>query len=278
VVLAEAVGSCTDLQSTVVRPLRHFYGEQLRVAPLTVLVDPVRYAGIAATWADPASEPDLSYLYRHQLDEADIIAVNKADLLGAGEAETVKAAIQERFAHARIVLYSAVTGQGLDELVALWTGDSQLAEHTAFAVDYDRYGAAEAELAWTNQTLTVTAVDPAGFAPAKWVEQFLTAFSGAAGTLGTTVGHVKLRATSPDGTTKASLTGAGAAPSFDEQHWIPAQRAEIVLNARVQVSPEDLDTLIADAAEVADTGVGARSEGRAGDIFRPGFPVPVHRM
>src|SRR5690606_9968454 len=46
VVLAEAVGSCTDLQSTVVRPLRHFYGDRLEVAPLTVVVDPLRYVGV----------------------------------------------------------------------------------------------------------------------------------------------------------------------------------------------------------------------------------------
>src|SRR5690242_17672576 len=32
-VIAEAVGSCTDLQATVVRPLRRYYGERMVVAP-----------------------------------------------------------------------------------------------------------------------------------------------------------------------------------------------------------------------------------------------------
>src|SRR5215467_12477700 len=67
VVLAEAVGSCTDLQSTVVRPLRHFYAGRLDVSPLTVLLDPMRYAALSRHWLPLADEPDLAYLYRHQL-------------------------------------------------------------------------------------------------------------------------------------------------------------------------------------------------------------------
>lgn len=278
VVLAEAVGSCTDMQSTVVRPLRHFYGEQLSVAPLTVLVDPVRYAGLSALWQDPDTEPDLAYLFRHQLDEADVIAVNKADLLGPGEAETLCAAIRESFPHARVLSYSAATGEGLEELLSVWSSQPPADAHTPFAVDYDRYGAAEAELAWTNQTLVLSAAADEGFAPAGWVRQFLTTLSAAAAQRGAVVGHVKLRVTAPDGVTKASLTGAGSAPSFDEEQWIPAHEAAVVLNARVQVSPDELEEMIAAAAGSADQAVGASSSGRAGDIFQPGFPVPVHRM
>ena len=42
-VIAEAVGSCTDLQATVVRPLRRYYGDDMVVAPLTTVVDPLRH-------------------------------------------------------------------------------------------------------------------------------------------------------------------------------------------------------------------------------------------
>src|SRR5262249_48347925 len=71
VVIAEAVGSCTDLQSTVVRPLRRLYGDQLHTASLTVTLDPVRHAAIQALARQAGGETDLAYLYRHQLDEAD---------------------------------------------------------------------------------------------------------------------------------------------------------------------------------------------------------------
>src|SRR5438045_12035 len=40
VILAEPVGSCTDLVATVVEPLRHLYGEEYDVGPLAVLLKP----------------------------------------------------------------------------------------------------------------------------------------------------------------------------------------------------------------------------------------------
>jgi len=40
--IAEPVGSCTDLVATVTYPLRRIYGDSFTVAPLSVLVDPVR--------------------------------------------------------------------------------------------------------------------------------------------------------------------------------------------------------------------------------------------
>src|SRR5688500_153653 len=42
VFIAEPVGSCTDLKATVDYPLRRMYGGSHAVAPLSVLVDPVR--------------------------------------------------------------------------------------------------------------------------------------------------------------------------------------------------------------------------------------------
>src|SRR5229473_3455803 len=42
VFIAEPVGSCTDLIATVTYPLRRIYGDAFCIAPLSVLVDPVR--------------------------------------------------------------------------------------------------------------------------------------------------------------------------------------------------------------------------------------------
>jgi len=55
IVLAEAVGSCTDLTATVIRPLRTYFGERFQVAPLTVFVEPVRLRELvraSLAWAD----------------------------------------------------------------------------------------------------------------------------------------------------------------------------------------------------------------------------------
>src|SRR5437867_13252236 len=46
VFIAEPVGSCTDLVATVTYPLRRIYGDNFSIAPLSVLVDPVRAARV----------------------------------------------------------------------------------------------------------------------------------------------------------------------------------------------------------------------------------------
>ena len=81
VFLAEPVGSCTDLVATVSYPLRRLYGDRFEVAPLSVLVDPKRCARVLGV--GPESDRKFSqkvvYVYEKQLEEADLIVVNKCD-------------------------------------------------------------------------------------------------------------------------------------------------------------------------------------------------------
>src|SRR3977135_3551703 len=81
VFLAEPVGSCTDLRATVQYPLRRLYGDDYRVAPLSVLVDPVRAARILGLEPGRTFSPKVLYVYEKQLEEADLIVINKSDLL-----------------------------------------------------------------------------------------------------------------------------------------------------------------------------------------------------
>src|SRR5215207_4568475 len=72
VILAEPVGSCTDLMATVLRPLRQQYPDDYAIAPFTVLFDAGRnLSGFPS---------EVSDLYQWQLDEADTIALSKMDL------------------------------------------------------------------------------------------------------------------------------------------------------------------------------------------------------
>src|SRR4029079_15264365 len=74
VIFAEPVGSCLDLAATVLRPILRDEAARFRVAPLTVVVDPARAHQLADT-----PDSDLAYLFRHQLEEADIVCFSKAD-------------------------------------------------------------------------------------------------------------------------------------------------------------------------------------------------------
>src|SRR6476620_6945580 len=81
VFVAEPVGSCTDLVATVSYPLRRIYGDQFAIAPLSVLVDPVRALRIFGLEEGGQFSEKVAYIYRKQLEEADLIIINKCDLL-----------------------------------------------------------------------------------------------------------------------------------------------------------------------------------------------------
>ena len=81
VFIAEPVGSCTDLVATVAYPLRRMYGTDYTVAPLSVLIDPIRAARILGLEPGGRFSEKVLYVYHKQLEEANLLVVNKADLL-----------------------------------------------------------------------------------------------------------------------------------------------------------------------------------------------------
>ncbi|HEY0454723.1 GTP-binding protein [Actinophytocola sp.] len=271
VVLAEAVGSCTDLRATVVRPLRAHHGDGLRVAPLVTVVDPVRYRVFARSWA-AGEDSDTGYLYAHQLAEADVLAVNKIDLAGPGLGG-VLAELGRRNPAARVVPYSARSGE-VGALVDLLLADGE-PDRPDTGLDYDRYAAAEAELAWLNQEVAVCGP----VRPAVWASAALAALSAWAAATGALVGHAKVTVTGEGGLAKVSLTGAGEPLSVDLPGPDAVGEGHAVFNLRVACPPADLDRACVEAVAAADRVCGTSSGSGSGPAaFRPAYPRPTHRI
>ncbi|HEX6073667.1 MAG TPA: GTP-binding protein [Micromonosporaceae bacterium] len=274
-VIAEAVGSCTDLQATVVRPLRELYGSRFVVSPLTTVVEPLRYKAFSGGWERGESDSELSYLFDRQLAEADVLALNKIDITPP---DLIPATVQEltrRYPHAIVAPYSARTGEGLARLLKAWNGPLSIDRDVD--VDYDRYAAAEAELAWLNRVYEVTGTET-DFVPDTWIHQVLGALSELCAADGVTVGHAKVSLRTSEGTVNASVTAAGATPSLDGTMGRPATRGQAVFNVRVACPPEIIEAMIDRSVAVADRSNGVVSEVVEGTAFRPSYPRPVHRL
>ena len=113
--IAEPVGSCTDLKATVDYPLRRLYGDDYQVAPLSVMIDPLRALRILGMERARAFSSKVAYIYGKQLEEADILVINKIDLLSPSGLQTLREALAERFPKASIVAVSARQDIGLDD-------------------------------------------------------------------------------------------------------------------------------------------------------------------
>src|SRR5687767_6634350 len=91
--IAEPVGSCTDLAATVTYPLRRIYKDDFTVAPISVLVDPIRAQRVFGLEKGGSFSEKVIYIYKKQIEEADIVVISKSDLLEATQLDELKKAI-----------------------------------------------------------------------------------------------------------------------------------------------------------------------------------------
>jgi len=79
IILAEPVGSCTDLVATVIRPMRFLEANRLEMLAYSVLMEPLRWKELMEKEDDGISS--MKFLFNKQLEEADFILITKSDTL-----------------------------------------------------------------------------------------------------------------------------------------------------------------------------------------------------
>src|SRR6516225_11886433 len=119
VILAEPVGSCTDLVATVVQPLKDLYGARFSVAPYAVLFKPSHGLKILRDEAGGGFSPKAAYIFRKQLEEADAILINRIDELSPRQVDELADLVAGAYPGVPVLRVSAKTGQGFDALTQL---------------------------------------------------------------------------------------------------------------------------------------------------------------
>ena len=97
VVLAEPVGSCTDLVATVIRPLAQVYQRPFDIAPYGVILKPSHGAKILHNEPRGGFSPQAAYIFRKQIEEADFVIINRIDELSPETASALAADRVEQF-------------------------------------------------------------------------------------------------------------------------------------------------------------------------------------
>ncbi len=278
VVLAEAVGSCTDLTATVLRPLAAERPGLVSLAPLTVVVGAERYLAMLDD-AGPAPADPVAYLFRKQLEEAQVLVLNKTDLLDADSLEELRHVIAADFPAARVVETSARTGDGIADLTSLWLADVNGFQPRGITldIDYDVYAEAEARLGWVNASGDI-AGNGAAFSPEAWIDAFFAAVNRRVDEAGALVGHIKVQVNTAAGATKASLVSRGGSHQYGSHGSPSVSTGALLLNLRVETAPDQLERIVLESVAFADTQVGTTSGLANWQCFAPARPQPTHRL
>ncbi len=274
VFIAEPVGSCTDLKATVSHPLRELHGDAYQVAPLTVLVDPRRAQAVLGLTHGKSFSEKVIYVYRKQLEEAEIIVIHKADLLDEAARKELSDAMQREFPQAKVMVASSVSGEGLEAMYAAIAADDP-GDTGTMDVDYDVYAAGEALLGWVNIKGMVSGEDE--FDGNALIADLAARLRSRMATQGGEVAHLKMTLSPDEGGDMASnsLTRSDEQPQATHALAAPILTGELMVNLRAEADPQFLRDLVLETLAALPSARFSLSNAAA---FRPGRPTPTHRM
>lgn len=263
VIFAESVGSCTDLVATVLKPLLKQHPEWQPT--VTTFADAQLLGENAA-----AFDETVNYIYNKQLEEAQVIVVSKIDQLK--NPTHLQTKLEARFP-GKTILYQ----NSFDEThIARWLANLDAAAFTqdlpSLEIDYDTYGAGEAKLAWLDQQLEIES-------PSQQARHAALALCKLIAQTRHPIGHLKFLL---DGHTKISYTATSAqgpnVPAPDVPTPQPASTATLLINARIQTTPETLSKYVKAALRSIEQRYACSIRTLTESCFQPGYPRPTHRL
>lgn len=269
-IIAEPVGSCTDLSATIMQPLKDQFHEELLISPLSVLADPIRLAEIL-DGKTAGLHASAAYIFRKQLEESDMIVITKTDLLKPDELEFLKEKVKAHYPHSSVLALSSKSGIGIKEWLNKVMASTQTGQRIV-EVDYNIYAEGEAVLGWLNASITLSGelIDWDDFAV-----NFLKRLSKKIDALQIGVGHIKLIIANGTKFGTGNITGKADTLNMRGTAGI-SDESQLIINARIGTSPDELEQLVRKTLhEVAKDRIRIRVN--AWKCLSPGYPNPTFR-
>jgi G3E family GTPase len=276
ILMGEPVGSCTDFVAAVAHPIKIHYGGAFTFAPFSTMVDPDRVRELLLKETESTFPEDVAYLFGKQLEESDLIVLNKCDLLDPVETDRLVKALHDRFPGREVLVTSALKGNGMASWLNILLSDRPGADTVLRQIDYDRYAQAEAILGWLNAAVKVHSKE--SFAPGDVMLRLLVDIRDTLRQRNAGVGHLKLALTSGGQSTWANLTDLRSEPQLGRLQAQTASGGTLLVNARVKLEPAELEAVVREALAVAAETFALQIDIVDLQCFSPAYPHPPYRM
>lgn len=255
-----AVFVMSDIPGCGVGALDHVYhrlaqdcADEFTLSPFTVVVDPERLRMIMPEQADINLPEELVYLLKLQLEEADLVVLNKADLLDREDVDRYVDFLKAACPDIPVIVISALQKTNIAELADfITTHETQLKN---FSVRNNKeFEDAEAKLTWYNRRLYLKTKDGSKVDCNAVVDDMIEAIRMGLIERKRNVPHLKTFATSGNGDfSKASLIGVDYDIEYAQKLLRPHKNLRMIINARAVCESRPLSRLMDDALdEVCD--------------------------
>jgi len=276
IILAEPVGSCTDLVATVIQPIRQLFDAEFKIAPYAVILKPSHGKRILDPQQTAGFSPKAAYIFTKQLEEADLILLNRIDQLNAEEADDLEQLLSQQVDSTPVLRVSAKTGDGFEELTD-WLGRDGNFGRRLLDIDYDTYAEGEAELGWLNSSMRVTA-DDSEVSLDKLLLDIVELLRTQLADAGLETAHLKAIGLWEGFFGVANLVSSDSPAELSLPSNCNISCADVIINARVACDPDQLATMVRGVVMNVLNTLGAEAEFKSTQSFRPGRPEPTHRV
>jgi len=270
VIIAEPIGTSTNVLSSVVAPLRSMYPDEFEVAPLFVVLDGTRANELLERPSGFGLGSGSRIIPLNQVHDAEVILVSKCDLMSQDQIESVVGRIRAKAPRTEVIPYSARTMANIDRIVGIMTS-SRASEKVPRPDDPSIFATEKASMGWYNLSgkVRTARVDLSAFTTGL-LRQVSEAFPGHM------TGHVKVIVTSPKAGVKIGLVeGQIQVEGLRGGRFLEGE-GKLVINARVTTTPEELKRVIEGAVDATCTRFGVELTEPSASCFAPRPERPDH--
>ncbi|MBE6525113.1 MAG: hypothetical protein E7Z66_00880 [Thermoplasmata archaeon] len=235
VIIAEPIGSSTNIMSTVVSPMRSLYPDEFSVAPFCVVVDCVRALDILST-KENRDVDTVDLIPAHQIRDAEVIILTKTDLASKDTIASVREEILKILPEARIYETSSADLRNIESIMDLIISD-EISTKAPIAEDNRGFAFEKAKLGWYSGTYTLKPTDDVDmYSLATDLMKDVAREYGPK-----SIVHVKVMIRSPEAACKMSLVQENMqVDGIFGSRYIKTE-GKLVLNARVISPPKRLE-------------------------------------
>lgn len=267
---AESAGSCMDLIATVAKPIAaHKPG-------LLVVISVFADAELILSFLENRSSfinDSIRYIYHNQLQEADLLIVNKTDLVRPDDLEKIRHFIGRQHSNKIVLYHSSMNPGDISKWIQAIDQFTDAGQRKPLELDYDLYAEGEASLAWLDRQIVLSSASSnAVFICEKLIGSLFNSIQQQR----LPIGHLKFFIGSDCESRKVSFT-SGATSGNIKLDLKECHSLSVLINARIQADPAQLAALIDKIVLLCQQTYGCAIVTKSSAAFSPGYPAPTHR-
>ena len=235
VIIAEPIGTSTNIMSSVVAPIRSLHPDEFSVAPFTVVVDCVRALDILSE-KETRDVNTVDIIPAHQIREAERIILTKTDLVSKDQISKIREKIDSILPGIKMIETSSTDLRNIDDIMDFILSD-EISERTPTGEQNKGFAFEKAKLGWYSGTFDITPSDDVDMYSLE-----TDLMRGVASEYGAdSIVHVKVLIESKEAAAKMSLVqGTMQIDGVYGSRYIKSP-GKLVLNARVVSPPKKLE-------------------------------------